>query len=211
MFINLLLSIRGETGRGITTRTAAELASSIVGALLEPIYRQIEPIKIGENQRAVSITRNYGSRLAEKSGVLRSQRILDYLVAAYPDHAFVIDREEAGRLFNNVEAPTIELDKMAEAMDAKLKHPRSGPIPRGAEVRFLSGEVQAPRSGARAPATKGTANEGTHAQPAVRNGRSGRRSTGTPGGGTTTAARRRAGNSHATAGKGNGKDAGAQR
>jgi hypothetical protein len=201
MFINLLLSIRGDTGRGITTRTAAELASTIVGTLLEPIYRQIEPIKIGENQRAMSITRNYGSRLVQKSGLLRNQRILDYLVSAYPDHGFVIDREEAGLLFNNVEIPTAEMETMAEALKDKIIQSADGPIGKSADIRFLSTEAKPQKLATRAAPSKGTTHEGNQTQPTVRNRRAGRgKPSGALGRGDGATARIPARNRHAANG-----------
>ena len=141
MFIRLLLTIRGDTGRGVTTRTAAELAANLVGSLLEPIYRQIEPVKIGENQRAMSITKNYGVRLARTSGLLKDKRVIDFLVSAYPDHGFVIDREEAGELFTNVNEPTLELEALAEALGDKGLIPSEGSAANKGSIRFLSNQL----------------------------------------------------------------------
>lgn len=94
MFLNLLVGIRRDTGGMITTKTAADIAAKMVTGLLEPIYHQIDPVKIGENTRAMNITKMYGSRLNAASGNLASEHSLNRLVAAYPDHGFVIDREE---------------------------------------------------------------------------------------------------------------------
>jgi len=71
-----LVTIRRDTGGSITTRTAAELASTMVVKLLDPIYRQIDPMKIGENSRAMNITKSYGTRLSIKSGILKGQQSL---------------------------------------------------------------------------------------------------------------------------------------
>jgi hypothetical protein len=139
MFLNLLVSIRGETGGSITTRTAAELASTMVVKLLDPIYRQIDPMKIGENSRAMNITRNYGTRLNMKSGILRPQS-LDFLVSSYPDHGFVIDRTEAKLLFTSVLEPTAEMLGLTEVLkEAALINVRT---PEGVpSITFLSSEV----------------------------------------------------------------------
>ena len=56
MFLNILLSIRRDTQGMITTRTASDIASTMVSRLLEPIYRQIDPMKIGENSRATCLS-----------------------------------------------------------------------------------------------------------------------------------------------------------
>lgn len=150
MFVNLLVSIRADTGGSITTRTAAELAADIIGSLLEPIYRQVEPMKIGENQRAMSITKNYGMRLAQRSGSIRDRKSLDLLILGYPDHGFVIDREEASKLLFNVEKPKAQMERLAEAMGDRALHPKEG---RGAvDVIFLS-EEPAPLKVSRAART----------------------------------------------------------
>jgi len=197
-----LLSIRGEIGRGITTRTAAELAASLVGTLLEPIYRQIEPVKIGENQRAMSITKGYGLRLAQKSGVLKDGKVMDFLVAAYPDHGFVIDREEAGGLFHNVMKPTVELERLAEVLGDKALFPRDPSASnRGAEIRFLSAE---PASGKSDKHTVSKTRESRHAKPKppVRGKRtSSQKHLGVAGRGTSKSVGRGPGNGAATNGQ----------
>lgn len=140
MFINIMVNIRAQTGFSITTRTAAELSAAILGNLLAPIYRQIEPIKIGENQRAMKITKAYGQRLLLRSRALSDRRSLDILVSAYPDHGFVIDREEAASLFVNVEKPTPTMERLAQELGEWALHPKDG---RGspATVAFLSPEA----------------------------------------------------------------------
>jgi len=140
MFLNILLSIRRDTQGMITTRTASDIASTMVSRLLEPIYRQIDPMKIGENSRAMNITRNYGSRLAETSGSLRT-RSLDYLVAAYPDHGFVIDRKEATGLFTRVNSPTAAMDRLADALGEAALTPQQRLSGDGsAYIAYLSAE-----------------------------------------------------------------------
>lgn len=116
MFVNLVVSIRRDTGGGLTTRTSADLAAKMVTGMLEPIFRQIDPIKIGENSRAMQITKGYGSRLNLRSKNLRSAAMLDFLVQAYPDHSFVIDRQEACLIFKCVSEPNALFIDLEEAM-----------------------------------------------------------------------------------------------
>jgi hypothetical protein len=140
MFLNLLVTIRRDTGGSITTRTAAELASTMVVKLLDPIYRQIDPMKIGENSRAMNITKSYGTRLSIKSGILKGQQSLDFLVSAYPDHGFVIDRTEAKLLFTKVLEPTAEMLSLTDVLkEAALTNARISPdgLP---TIIFLSSE-----------------------------------------------------------------------
>ncbi len=148
MFFNLLLSIRRDTGGMITTRTASELASNMVVKLLDPIYRQIDPMKIGENSRAMNITKSYGKRLAMTSGCLRTTRSLDFLISSYPDHGFVIDRREAESLFTKVHEPTPEMEVLAEALgEAGLTPQKNLSTDGSAHVVYLSPETPtAPRS-----------------------------------------------------------------
>lgn len=88
----------------VTTKTAAEIATKLAQGLVSPIYAQIDPYKIGESQRAVSIAFSYGQRLDEKVKNLKSGA-LKSLVLDYPSHGFVVDRKEATNLFKNVRAP----------------------------------------------------------------------------------------------------------
>ena len=145
MVLNLMVSIRRDTGGSITTRTAADLAAKMVTGLLEPIYRQIDPLKIGENSRAMNITKGYGARLNLASRNLRNSQSLDFLVSAYPDHSFVIDRTEAKLLFIRVSEPNELLTSLMDAMekDALLPTQQGG----SPTIRYLSGELpQKPRS-----------------------------------------------------------------
>lgn len=91
----------------MTTKTAAEIGTKLAQGLVSPIYAQIDPYKIGELQRAVSIAFSYGKRLNEKVHNLRdADDSLRSLVLDYPSHGFVIDRKEASTLFNKVRAPS---------------------------------------------------------------------------------------------------------
>ena len=83
---------------GLSTKTASEIAASLAGNLFQPIAAQIDPLRLAEAQRAIRIATDYGQRIASnlKPGALRR------LVYDYPAHAFVIDRLEAGELFENV-------------------------------------------------------------------------------------------------------------
>ena len=124
MFINLLKTIRRETG--ISTKLASHLSADMVVGLLDPVFAQVEPMKIGEIARAMNITRAYGLRLAQASKSLSSPQMLDFLVTAYPDHGFVIDREEAGIIFRDVRKPTAELVRLASARGDMSLVPRHG-------------------------------------------------------------------------------------
>lgn len=141
MFINLLYSIRKDTRGMVMTRTASELAANMVTRVLEPIYSQIDPLKIGENSRAMLITQAYGQRLAAKSHLLQGPRSLEYLVSAYPDHGFVIDREEASSLFTSVSEPSDKMKKLAFFLGAAGIRPNPRRSDEGAQIEYLSTET----------------------------------------------------------------------
>jgi hypothetical protein len=65
---------------------------------------QLDPMRIGEMDRAVSIVSAYGERLIKK-GKNAKDGALSRLVAGYPSHAFVIDRDEAKELFKSIVDP----------------------------------------------------------------------------------------------------------
>lgn len=168
MFINLLIGIRRDTGGGLTTKTAADIASRMVTGLLEPVFRQIDPIKIGENSRAMNITKGYGNRLNLRSQNLRSPGSLDFLVSAYPDHSFVIDRHEATLLFKCVEEPNEMFTHLEDAMGIEAHIP--SPSLAGKDglpyIKFLSNErVNHGRSEENAPGKKASGTRKSRLRP----------------------------------------------
>lgn len=98
-----LLSIKNETR--LSTKLAGDFAVRIATSIIEPLYSQIDPIRLGENQRATAIALQYGKRLAAKTHSISQDSLLK-LITGYPSHGFVIDRGEAKELFNNVCTPT---------------------------------------------------------------------------------------------------------
>lgn len=104
-FASNLVKIR--YGNRISTKMSAEISTKLTEAMISPMSSQIDPIKLGEHQRAMSIAISYGNRLAKKSKNLKDGA-LSKLIASYPSHGFVIDRKEARDLFHNVESPVDE-------------------------------------------------------------------------------------------------------
>lgn len=95
-FESSFLNIKQRSGYTITTKTAAEIASKLAIGLVAPISAQLDPVKLGEVQRAIKIAESYGKRLcANRARVTK-------LIAGYPSHSFVIDFEEAKTIFDNV-------------------------------------------------------------------------------------------------------------
>ncbi|MGC2447707.1 MAG: hypothetical protein WA477_08680, partial [Candidatus Sulfotelmatobacter sp.] len=79
-FDNMMELIK-RSGGSISTKTAAEIASSVTAGVFQPITAQIDPLRMGEAQRSMRIAREYGERL--KSKLLKSGA-LDRLVQDYP-------------------------------------------------------------------------------------------------------------------------------
>ena len=108
---------RKVAGDSISLQTAEDLASSIVTKLLKPIAGKMEPMRMGEMERAIQIVKDYGSLLnpeMEKSGAL------EYLVTGYPSHDFVIDYEEAQRLFGDSGVTVTQPTELEQALERFL-------------------------------------------------------------------------------------------
>ena len=103
-FENFLLKMRVRSGT-ITTRTASEISTNLVTGLFSKIYESIDPFHIGEAARSIAIAERYGNILIKKSKIFKNDDDLSKLITDYPDHGFVIDREEAKELFDNVRHP----------------------------------------------------------------------------------------------------------
>lgn len=101
-FTKYLRSVR--FGQGLSTRMSADIATKLVSSIIKPIAEQIDPMKIGEHQRATDIATEYGTRLNETSKCLKNSKTsLEQLIRGYPSHGFVIDRKEAQQIFSCVE------------------------------------------------------------------------------------------------------------
>jgi hypothetical protein len=92
------LDLKQASAGTISTRTAAEIATKLAIGITSPISGQIDPIKLGEVQRAMNIAVAYGERLA-----ITRMDLCMKLITGYPSHGFVIDIEEAMELFKNIE------------------------------------------------------------------------------------------------------------
>lgn len=120
----------------MTTRQAADLASRLAIGLFNPIYAQVDPMRLGEINRSVRLASEYAQRVGRN---LKKDTI-QTLVNGYPSHGFVIDREEAAQLFNVVKPPTNELARLCRLFrpDAQQAVRASKPA-----IRFLSYEITA--------------------------------------------------------------------
>src|SRR5215831_1818662 len=103
-FESFFLQISTKSGGVISTRTAQEIAVKLVAGLMTPVYQHIDPMHLGEADRALNIARDYGRRLLLHSRNHKGtiQDMLSHLVSHYPSHSFIIDTDEARALFRNV-------------------------------------------------------------------------------------------------------------
>jgi hypothetical protein len=105
---------------GLSTRVASDIASKLTTGLYEPVFAQIDPMRLAEMQRAMEIAFAYGERLNEKSANLKLNG-LSRLVTGYPSHGFVIDRKEAKTIFTLVEKPKGALLQLSKAFGDKMQ------------------------------------------------------------------------------------------
>lgn len=128
LFESFLLETIRKSGGRITTKTAAELAVQLTVGMMSPIFQQIDPLKLGEDYRATRIAEEYAVRLNIKAQNLKADAsfdALEALVRGYPSHRFVIDRSEAGTLFQRVDVLDGELSKLVEALGPLSTDPLS--------------------------------------------------------------------------------------
>jgi hypothetical protein len=126
-FNQYLLDING--GSGLSTKVASEIAGNLVKGIYEPMYAQIDPIRLGEMNAALQIAHEYGTRLNNKAESLKSGA-LRRLIHEYPTHGFVIDRAEARELFQRVDLPSEPEAGIGELADLFWSNNRRSSSPR---------------------------------------------------------------------------------
>jgi len=139
----------------ISTKIAADISTKLTAGLFEPIFAQIDPMRLAETQRAMEIAFAYGARLNETSGNLRTNGLAD-IVTKYPSHGFVIDRKEARNIFINVETPDGVLSQISEALHAQMEASIDSASPSVALIPF--------------PASSGATNENAPIPPSAKGG-----------------------------------------
>ena len=114
-FERYLVDTVQRSGGQISTKTAAEIATNLTVGLVAPISGQIDPIRLGREQRAMEIASAYAERL----GI--SPQAIGRLTTDYPDHGFVIDLTEAKGFLDHAR----ELDPHEQALEEAM----AGAIP----------------------------------------------------------------------------------
>lgn len=138
-FEKTFLELEKKSEGAITVKTAGEIASNLTAGLFSSLFGQVDPLHIGESARALSIANAYGARLMDDSKNWTS-KTLSLLLSGYPSHGFVIDRIEAGTLFDKLREPKGDEIELARLLKDKARRPISSheyPI-----IEFLNEEVE---------------------------------------------------------------------
>lgn len=135
VFEKFMTSIIDRSSGAITFRTAADLAADITVGLMAPIYEKIDPLRMGADQRAQNIGLHYAARLNMQANNLRGEEALNMLLNGYPSHGFVIDIQEARKLFINVKPLDGHLKALVDDLGAVALFPEFDTA-----VMFLDGE-----------------------------------------------------------------------
>ena len=122
LFEACFLKLKNRSGGNITLKMATELASKLAIGIMEPIIAQIDPVNLGEVDRALNIGLEYGKRLSEVSNNLKGDA-LNTLVNSYPAHSFVIDRQELMGLFSNIREPESQENELLELLFEFIRNP----------------------------------------------------------------------------------------
>lgn len=127
-FDEFLITLKVRSGGRVRLRTAIESATELTARMYEPLFRQIDPLRLADDERSVEMVRAYGQRLAEVGGNLRP-RALEELLTEYSSHQFEIDRKEAReKLFLKVRDPTDAESDVIGALQEHLEQPRRRPL-----------------------------------------------------------------------------------
>jgi hypothetical protein len=153
LFIRNLSDIKSKIGGRITFRTAADIAAQMVIGVTSDVFAKFDPISIGEDHRANLVAEEYATRLNLKARNLRADHRMDgmqMLLRGYPSHGFVIDREEAAKLFRVVKAPTGQISELLDLLGTDIVFPLSSSQNHKIRLEFLNAEKSA-RSKAKGP------------------------------------------------------------
>ena len=103
-FEQFLFRLKRQFRSQLSPRMAMDVAAKMATDLYSEVYKQMDPLKIGEDVRAMHIAEHYGDLLSRKSGNVK-QGAIQRLLETYPSHSCVIDRDEASELFTSVKEP----------------------------------------------------------------------------------------------------------
>jgi hypothetical protein len=114
-FERIMLGIKVGSQNVVSFDTASRIAATITSAVMAPIYAQISPEALGNDLRDLNVAMEYGQRLADY-GKNTNQTTVQSLVHKYPAHDFIIDQDEAKKLFKTVDTPDLNLTRLMKAL-----------------------------------------------------------------------------------------------
>lgn len=150
-------------GSGLSTTIASDMASKLTIGMFTPIVAQIDPMRLGEMQAALTVAVEYGARLNERTQNLKPNA-LQRLSMQYPSHGFVIDRKEVRDLFKTVRRPEAGVEQeLCEVFASAFERQRHDRV---IVVNLLASE---PEESSKSGVSEGDANaeqvEGIEAKP----------------------------------------------
>lgn len=155
MYESFLDKLKNMSGGKIGFKAAADAVSSLVVGAFSPIFGQIDPLKIGENARAIQIATDYGYRLNATSKNLKRDKSMHMLVSSYPDHGFVIDGVEAAEIFKHVREPNENEEMLFKQLGGSARIPLDD---MKADIKFLNEEIKQPKRNEKPRTGKGPTN-----------------------------------------------------
>lgn len=119
-----MVTIVERSGGTVSTKTACDIAATIVSGLFRPIASQIDPHRLSEVDRRMRIAKNYGERLGQ-ANLKKSDEgtSLDRLIRGYPTHDFIIDSDEATEIFETVKMPSDEENLVWKLFPGEVMYP----------------------------------------------------------------------------------------
>lgn len=101
--------------------TIMPMVLEFVATMKHPLLEKIDTVHYTQQARILKEAEDYAVRLLNHSGLYtdeQARQIADRLVSQYPDHSFVIDREETKEFLRLMESPSVEVtDALARLSD----------------------------------------------------------------------------------------------
>jgi len=105
----------------LSVEEAIKYGMDFAAKISAPLFSQLDTDKVGENSRALSIGKEYGSRLLKryskwKGSDRKIEEILERLIKEYPSHDYIIDYKEMQDIGFDVELPSDKLKTVMEEL-----------------------------------------------------------------------------------------------
>lgn len=130
MFRNYFTQFR--FGGTFPTATSVKIATEMTTGMMGRLYEQIDPLRVAEVNRQITIAHDYGKRIQRKL----KPGALERLLHGYPSHDFTIDALEAADLFQNVDVPSDSLKQLGALLKSDIELYLQAPEPVAAFLHF---------------------------------------------------------------------------